>query len=431
MGANINDGPDFTYGTMAAIPSAATGFPVPDPNQDAGPNGEFQGDGVLDVRWIFLKDKVQGYTGVVPTHFSMPYLQTAQQIPAALATNAIATAQGVTSGVAMTLASAIVGVTLNVPIVPYGAGGITNGTVTTAAMALDFGFEFGNCTANTTTISVANNNDFTVGMPLVIGGVGNAGGTVPLLCNVASISTANTTQITLSTAPLATNATAPIGTGNIWGPNPAWYNAANQLPTAALPWLAGGPGLFLDPRQSITRGVSVTGASGGTGGTFVVRGWDIYGVPMTANIVVAAGSNTVYSTKAFKYIASVTPNFTDVSHNYTVGTSDMFGFNYRTGQWDNTDVIWNNTYMNNSQGFTAPTALGSASSATTGDVRGTVQTSGNGPLGSGIGSTASNGTVSSLAMSGVRLAVAQTIVLAASLAAFPATPAALYGVTQA
>lgn len=409
------DGPSYTYGNMAAIASATFGSAVADPNLDAGPNAEFQGDGFLDPRYLFIKDQLQGFTGKQPVHFSMPYVRSIGQIPAATANNNIASVAGVTSGTALALASASLGVALNIPIVPFGAGGINNTTPVTAAIALDFGFAFANCTSGNTTVTVANAYDFTVGMPLVIAGVGNSGGTIPLLCNVASI--ASTTTIVLTAAPQATNSAAPVGTGNIWGPSVVWSSLANMTPTAHQPWLAGGPGLFLDPRQAIARGLRIVGVSGGAGGTFTVRGYDIYNMPMTETITVGSGASTGWGVKAWKYITSVTPNFTD-AHAYTVGTSDVFGFNYRALIWDDTDVSWNSSFMNSSTGFTPALSLLTASTSTTADVRGTIQTSSNGG-GSGIGATASNGTVSSLAMSGVRLTMAQTIVVNSALLSFP------------
>jgi len=423
MGASIEDGPSFIYGNMAAVQAGTFGFAVPDPNQDAGPNGEFQGDGFLDCRFLFQKDQVQGYTGKVPVHFSQPYVRSCSQIPAALGAALIAPLANVVSGTAMTLATAAVGITVNVPINPFSAA-ITGIAPVTAAIALDFGFAFGNCTSGAVAVTVADSTQFFVGMPLVIGGVGNAGGTIPLLTNVASITDA--THITVSNAPLATNATAPIGTGNIWGPSEAWYGA-NITPTAALPWLGVGPGLFLDPRQAISRGVSITGVTGGIGGTFTVKGWDIYGQPMSQLITVGAGINTVYSTKTFKYIQSVTPNFTD-AHNYSVGTSDVFGIHYFTQNWDDLDVTWFNAYMSTNTGLVA--GVTTTPSTTTGDVRGTIQVSASGG-GTGIGASASNGTVSSLAMSGRRLQISQVIPVHLATAAFPSTPTSVFGQTQA
>lgn len=430
MAASLKDGPDIAYGPMAAISAAfggSTGV-VGDPNTDAGPNGVYQGAAMLDPRYYVQKDKITGYPGSLPAHLMMAQFRSVAQIPAALGASNIAAAQVTTSGTALTLASASLGVALNMPIIPYGFGGINGSLPVTAAIALDFGFAFGNCTSGSPTITVANSNDFVVGMPIVIAGVGNAGGTAPLLTNVATLGN-GTSTITVQTAPLATNAAAPIGTGNIWGPNSNWSTLANMTPVAALPWLAGGVGLMLDPRQAIARGVRIVGVAGSTGGTFTVRGWDVYHTPMTETITVAAGANTGWGVKAFKYLGSVTPNFTDGTHNYTVGTSDVFGLHYRGINWDDLEVSWNSTYMASSTGFTAGLATNVTASATTADVRGTIQTSASGG-GSGIGSTASNGTVSSLAMSGVRLTMQQSVPVSQSVFATPTSAASLFGVTQ-
>ena len=322
----------------------------------------------------------------------------------------------------MTLASATLGITLNVPIHPYSQV-LNAATVTTAAIALDFGFGFGNVTSGSTTIPVSSSSLYFVGMPLVIGGVGNSGGTIPLLTSVASI--VDATNITVVDSPLASNSTAPIGMGDLWGPVPA--GTGTPTPTAAYPFLAHGPQRMLDPRQAVTRGVRIVGSGGGSGGNFTVAGWDIYGQPMTETITVAAGASTGWSKKCFKYIGSVTPLFTD-ANNYSVGTSDVFGFAYRSNIWEETTVFWAGAMQTSSQGWlTADTT--SPATATTGDVRGTIQTSASGG-GTGIGASASNGTVSSLAMTGRRLEIGQQITVADTLLAGRLNTAPIFGVTQ-
>lgn len=422
MGLSSRDGPSYDYGNMAAIPISVGGA-VPDPNFDAGPNAMFQGSGLLDMRVLFQKDMLQGFPGRQPVHYSQPILQSIGQIPAALGTANIAALANVVSGTAMTLAGATLGIALNIPIVPFGVAGLNGATPVTPAIALDFGFAFGNVTSGSTSIVVANAFMFSVGMPLVIAGVGNAGATIPLLTYVASIT--DTTHIVVADTPLATNSAAPIGTGNVWNPS-TFMSALGGIPrpTAAQPWLAGGPGVFLDSRQAIGRGLQINGSASGTGGTFTVRGYDLYGMAMTETITVGAGAVVGWGVKAWKYITSVTPNFTD-AHNYSVGTSDVFGFNYRAPLWENTEVAFNATYMSTSAGYVAPLSLITAASATTADVRGTIQVSTNGggsPIASGA--AASNGTVSGLLMSGRRLMMQQNISVDQALASFPGPLAA-------
>lgn len=421
MGASALSGAQFIFGNLNNMLATLFGAGGdPNPNQDSGPSAFYQGTGYIDPRFLYTKDHVTGYTGMVPCLYDPPLLRSAQQIPAATASNNIAAAQNTTNGTALTLAAASTGITLNVPF-RLANPVLNQGAVTTAGIALDFGFAFGNVTSGTKQIVVANSARFMGGMPLVIGGVGNAGGTIPLLTNVKSVDDA--THITLQDAPLATNATAPIGTGDFWGPSENGF----PTPTAALPYLAAGPGLFFDAVQGITRGVRITGVASGTGGNFTVRGWDIYGNAMSELIVVGAGVNTVYGKKAFKYIASITPAFTD-AHNYSVGTSDVFGFAFRTTLWEDVRASWNAILMTVTQGFLGADTT-SPATTTTGDVRGTIQTSAIGG-GTGIGATASNGTVSSLAMSGVRLEMDQWLGLGQSLLATQADSTLLVGVAQ-
>lgn len=422
MAATTLDGPQIVYGPLAAIPASFGANGVVDPNQDAGPNGFYLGQAMLDLRLVFLKDNIIGVRGAAQSHLLSPFMKSISQIPATLANNNIAAAANVVANTPMTLASATLGITLNVPIHPYSQV-LNAATVTTAAIALDFGFGFGNVTSGSTTIPVSSSTLYFVGMPLVIGGVGNSGGTIPLLTSVASI--VDATNITVVDSPLASNSTAPIGMGDLWGPVPA--GTGTPTPTAAYPFFAHGPQRMLDPRQAVTRGVRIVGSGGGSGGNFTVAGWDIYGQPMTETITVAAGASTGWSKKCFKYIGSVTPLFTD-ANNYSVGTSDVFGFAYRSNIWEETTVFWAGAMQTSSQGWLTADQTDPAT-ATTGDVRGTIQTSASGG-GTGIGASASNGTVSSLAMTGRRLEIGQQITVADTLLAGRLNTAPIFGVTQ-
>lgn len=117
------------------------------------------------------------------------------------------------------------------------------------------------------------------------------------------------------------------------------------------------------------RCVSVTGVSGGSGGTVTIKGYDTYGYAMSQTVTVAAGANTVNTTKAFKIVTSVTPNFTD-THTLAVGTADIFGFGLLAQFFGDVRVVWNNALITANTGFTAADQTIPAT-ATTGDVRGT------------------------------------------------------------
>ena len=159
-----------------------------------------------------------------------------------------------------------------------------------------------------------------------------------------------------------------------------------------------------DPTTLTARALSVTGVSASVGGDFLISGYDIYGVPMTETITAAAGVATTNGKKAFKYIASVVPQFTD-ANNYSVGTTDLFGLPIRSDLAGDITVNFNATLATSITTYVA--AVTTTASATTGDVRGTI----------GIAS-ASDGTK--------RLMVFQN-----PLVANVASVTGLFGVTQA
>jgi hypothetical protein len=130
---------------------------------------------------------------------------------------------------------------------------------------------------------------------------------------------------------------------------------------------------YYDPTTALTYALSVTGSASGTGGTFIVRGFDFYGQPMSENLVATAGATTANGVKAWKSITSITPQFSD-AHQYSFGTQLIVGLHI---------ALDLNAYMTEFKigtGYTAnPTitaSLGSstintAATATNADVRGT------------------------------------------------------------
>jgi hypothetical protein len=190
------------------------------------------------------------------------------------------------------------------------------------------------------------------------------------------------------------------------------------IPTGALV-LDGNPGYvgggtsgafqFLDPTKSLCRCVSVTANAGATGGVIAITGYDVYGALMHQNITAVAGL-TVNSTKAFKFIVSAVPAFTDGGHTYSVGTTDIFGFNIATPGFPYTFIYWAGSLITTNTGFVA--AVTTAATATSGDVRGTYNTQ-----------SGSNGTNS------LQLFVGLSVTNAVA-ANFPAYISAVCGVSQ-
>lgn len=123
-----------------------------------------------------------------------------------------------------------------------------------------------------------------------------------------------------------------------------------------------------DPTTLLSRAVSITGVSGGSGGAFTVRGYGLYGAPMSEVITAASGAATTNGKKAFKFIASVTPGFAD-AHNYSVGTTDIYGLPFVASSYGYVNATFNNAPV------TSPTFLAgvtTTSTGTSGDTRGTI-----------------------------------------------------------
>ena len=429
MAATQFSGPVTSYGPMVDIPATTTNITAAlGGTQLGGPSLFYKGLGVPDLRWLWDKEKVGGFKGVQPGWFGKLAFTSVDATPAAHATNNIFTAAHIVTGTALVLNGSSFAATASIPIIPYGNTGNAYGqsAVVTAGLTLDFGFGLATLVSGSANVTFADTSTLVPGMPLIFANV--TGTNAPWLTVVQSITSSTVAVMTTQAPWSASSGSARVGTGNTWQPNEGTY----ALPTAFFPFLGDGPALFLDPRQGIARGLVITASSASAATTtFTVKGYDIYGVPMTEAIAcVPATAVTTYGVKAWKHIVSITPNATDATYNWSVGTSDMFGFHAFSREWELTDVCWNALSMTASTGWTAGLAQGTTATASTADVRGTIQTSGLGPLGSGIGSTVSNGSQSGTAFTGVRLFMQQEVAVADIFAASPLAPATVYGMAQ-
>ena len=128
---------------------------------------------------------------------------------------------------------------------------------------------------------------------------------------------------------------------------------------------------WYDPTKNIARNVRITSVGNDSTATFVVRGYDIYGFPMSETIT-GGNAGVASGKKAFKWIASITPAGTLSGSAVTVGTGDVYGLPLLATEWAFVDAYWGTppVLLTANTGFTAADTTSPATS-TTGDPRGT------------------------------------------------------------
>lgn len=127
---------------------------------------------------------------------------------------------------------------------------------------------------------------------------------------------------------------------------------------------------FWDPTKALARAVAIAGNGDDRSATFAVAGYDIYNYPMTETIT-GANAGTATGTKAFKYIASITPAGTLASTLVTAGQSDKIGLMLRVDKFQYLKIYSpDTTLISATTGFVAADTTDPATAVTT-DVRGT------------------------------------------------------------
>lgn len=398
MSAQISTGPRISTGNLNTSLITDT---------DIGPDLGYQGFGFVDPRYSFdITGKpgraIRGFYGSL----DCPVLDGAPQASAAAclvaaATVPVTTATTGTAGLAAGFVSAnlaFVGQTTpaagniaaNIPILPYGLAPTSDNIVVVPA-TLEFGFAAGGnivtTVAGSAVITLSNATqvkDFYVGQPLLVAGAGNAAGTAPLRAVVTAISG---TSITLSTPALATLASGTqVGT-------------EDGTLGISFPYRRMGISTVWGPTQGFTRNIRVVSNNvADTGYSLIVRGYDAAFTPMTEVIAVTA-NGTAYGKKAWKYVTQCNlyrATSTTTTGTISVGTGDLFGLSIRSDNWEYVTIFHAST-----QGTSTPGAAGNGwvaadattPSGTTGDVRGTVQVSANGPSANFFAGGAPNGTL--------------------------------------
>jgi hypothetical protein len=410
-------GPISNLGSMEDSPATV--------QPEDGPLYSYQGMVISNLRTSpFDKDGIGA--GRVASFMLNSQLVILDNIPSAATTTILALAAAVTTGTGLTLTTVAPGnavagtpsIATGVPLIPFGAA-----VATTAAIVLDFGFTTGTTTAGSSTVVVVDSTLTTLNQWLTIGGAGNAAKTASLFTQVLSI--VNGTTITVSPTPLGSLTNAPIGGANLFNnflPPATQFGPGTPAPTGLSGSLTAGLFRVFNPVDGMTRGISITTATtSGTGGAFLVSGWDIHNQPMSELITVAASTTTsYYGKKAFKSIGSVIPRFTDATGTYSVGISDVIGFNLRVDRAEYVDWTWAGLTKASNTGVIG--AVVTPSSNTSGDVRGTMQISATGGGTPITGSAVSNGTS--------RLFISFTTPVWNTINGTPLNTAPMFGVTQ-
>lgn len=341
MSITAFSGPVISYGQA----------PFADYNSEIAPSLFWGGVARLDPRSNFIY--VPGQTaGAFTAGFGMSDCMTLNYAPYALSTSAIAAAANVTSGTAMTLVSTnstSTGVSVGNTCTNFNTGAAVTGLLMVDGFA-----SFTGVIANSILTVSALTGALTVGMTISGTGVNTGTTIVNQLTGPAGGAGTYTVQgdDTASSTTITAQAT---GTSALAQP----FGLLGQ-PSSVYLW---------NPQALIARAVSVTGSSSSTGGNITISGYDIYGVPMSEVIAAPAGATTVNGKKAFKYISSVVPAFTD-AHNYSVGTTDIYGFPMRSDYFGDVAINYASAAITANTGYVAAVTT-SPATTTTGDVRGT------------------------------------------------------------
>ena len=382
MSVTAFSGPVIVFGQSPLVPNEY--------NPDLGSSLFYAGGGILDPRgpFTYLPGEAQsaqdfgwyGFSDIV-SYLNVPYTNAAAAIVASAnptsATLALVTANSATTGV-------------------YYSSTFTRSDTgaTDTVLALD---AYASITASASngilTVTANGNLPIGPGMVLLSSSTTVTGGTLGASSNVY-IGSQLTTTGTASTVgngqtgtyQLSQNVTFASGTVTLAYPN---------VQSCAIPTNIQTPSVWLwSPMALAGRAVSVTAASGATYATATVNGYDIYGYPMSEAITISAGA-AVAGKKAFKYIKSVvlSGGTADTTHAYSVGTTAVIGLPIRADS--SAEVVVN---AGNTQTAPAVNTAFAANgflpadrttpSATTGDVRGTIDVSN----ASGVNLTPSTGT---------------------------------------
>lgn len=187
---------------------------------------------------------------------------------------------------------------------------------------------------------------------------------------------ANLDSIAADQVPVAGTAMTLNGTGTGVTLNSSTVNAATGATVTGLAAIGGvttyvtfGANRWYNPASLMSRTIVIDSVGNDSGATFTVRGYDIYGYPMTETIT-GANATTATGIKAFKYVASVTPAGTLSGSNASVGISLVTGLPLYSPNRELVAVYQNASGTPVAAGTYVAGVTTDPATATTGDVRG-------------------------------------------------------------
>ena len=249
------------------------------------------------------------------------------------------------------------------------------GGAATTGIGLDIGLDTAtfatNGTLTFTGTSVGNTWRYRVGqwIALLNGGVGG----VTLMTQIQTIP--GVSSMTVSPPPAA------AVTGQIALTNRYNYNAygASGPPSSISSMASAGAARLMIPEVGNTRGIGITGVASSVATIFDVVGIGGFGTLQTETLTTPGGAGTVWSKKTYDIFISATPRTAD-AHAYTVVTSDFIGFPISVMSVDSiVAMALGGTALLPANFTLIPADVTNPASSTTGDPRGGIQTTANGP----------------------------------------------------
>ena len=294
----------------------------------------------------------------------------------------------------VTAATAPVANTPILPLATYAAGRAPVpqmfGGVSVNAMAIDMGIE-------TVTYATAAGGTVTMAAPSINGNVwryNKPGLWLALLNGAASgasmfaqvVSVNPTTGVIVTSPPPAVNGSGQISLTNRFNPN--LYGAGP--PTGLSSEAAAGAARISIPEIGNTRGLGIVAVGAGTATSYLLQGIDGYGSPQSEIVPVLAAAATYWSKKTYDIFISLTPLSADTGRTTVqVIVSDFIGLPMSVLSSNGIQSVLYGAPGAQVAGIPVPYALSTytvipadltyPATQTTGDPRGGIQVSANGP----------------------------------------------------